>query len=244
MVLGDYVMSTVPNTDSSMSSLAEDGIVILPTGDRTWSVRVYSIAKGKIAIRDQLRILSMPMSVVEHMNALATTDGRTLHRKHGVLSMPSVYDIPHMSRTTHHLLPDFFIPTVRSGTDLEVVIRDPAPPSVHELADESGRSPLDTPDAPNHARGGGVYPVDPYIVPPRFDDPPTADPEPPTDLELIGNGDASEENGGDTEIGGENEGDRESGGDRHDSGSRRQRMLEYFRNGAAELVQLVTRMRS
>jgi hypothetical protein len=133
-------MCTVPNTDSSMSPRTEDGIALLPTGNRTGSVRVYSIATGKVVTRDQIRILPMPMSVVAHMNDLATKEGRTLVRTHGAPSMPSVYDTPHMSRTTRHPpLPDFFTPTVRAGPDPDIVIRDPAPAPLFDThpADDS-----------------------------------------------------------------------------------------------------------
>ena len=157
---GEYVMSTVPNTDSSMNSRTEDGVVMLPTGNRTGSVRVYSLATAKIVTRDQLRILPMPMSVVAHMNELAMRDGRTLLRKHRLTFLPLLYDTPHTSRTTHHPLPDFITPTTRSGTDPDIAIRDPAPLPLcdTDLADESGILPAyDTAEELNQPHvGGGV----------------------------------------------------------------------------------------
>ena len=53
---GDYVMSTVPTTDNSMRPRTEDCVVMFPTGNRTGSVKMLSLATGKIVTRDQFRI--------------------------------------------------------------------------------------------------------------------------------------------------------------------------------------------
>ena len=73
---GDYVQCTVPKTDSSLKSRTEDCVVMLPLGNRTGTVRMLSLATGKLVNRDQFTILPMPESVIKKMNSLALADGR------------------------------------------------------------------------------------------------------------------------------------------------------------------------
>ena len=262
---GDYVVSTVPNTDSSMSSRTEDGVVMLPTGNRTGSVRVYSLHTGKIVTRDQLRVLPMPMSTVAHMNELAMRDGRTLLRKHGVSTPPLLYDTPQSSRIAHHPLPNFITPAAQPDMEPSISIRDPAPVPIcdTDLADESGLIPV-----PGNNRkpllGGGVDPsaaADAQTGGPQDRFPPT----PPTDSQPSDTPTMEAESGGDTqtedaesggelcdsgggdignhqEAGGDDSGG--SGGGASDLSSTRQNMIDYFRNGGSEVVQLVTRVRA
>ena len=68
---GDYVMATAPNTDSSLKARTEDCVAMLPTGNRTGSVRMLSLGTGRIVTRDHFKILPMPESVIARMNALA-----------------------------------------------------------------------------------------------------------------------------------------------------------------------------
>ena len=73
---GVYVQCTVPKTDSTLKSRTEDCVVMLPLGNRTGTVRMLSLATGKLVNRDQFIILPMPESVIKRMNALALADGR------------------------------------------------------------------------------------------------------------------------------------------------------------------------
>jgi Reverse transcriptase (RNA-dependent DNA polymerase) len=75
---GDYAVCTVPSTDNSMSSRTEDCIVMLPTGNRTGSVKMLNITTGKLVTRDSFVIMPMPQSVISRLNQLATADGRKL----------------------------------------------------------------------------------------------------------------------------------------------------------------------
>ena len=50
---GEYAQCTVPNTNNTMESRTEDCIVMLPTGNRTGSVKMMSISTGKLITRDQ-----------------------------------------------------------------------------------------------------------------------------------------------------------------------------------------------
>ena len=73
---GDYVQSTVPNTDSTLKARTEDCVVMLPLGNRTGTVRMLSLATGKLVNRDQFRVMPMPDSVIKRLNELALADGR------------------------------------------------------------------------------------------------------------------------------------------------------------------------
>ena len=86
VAFGDYVQSTTPNTNNTMTSRTDDCIAMLPTGNRTGSVKMFSIATGKIVSRDNFKILPMPESVVNHMNKLAANEGRRPSGKLDVFS--------------------------------------------------------------------------------------------------------------------------------------------------------------
>ena len=50
---GEYAQCTVPNTDNTMSARTDDCIVMLPTGNRTGTVKMLSLTTGRIVSRDQ-----------------------------------------------------------------------------------------------------------------------------------------------------------------------------------------------
>jgi Zinc knuckle len=68
---GDYVHCTVPSTNNTMKSRTEACIVMLPTGNRTGSVRMLSLETGKIVTRDNFLILPMPQHVINTLNNMA-----------------------------------------------------------------------------------------------------------------------------------------------------------------------------
>ena len=77
---GDYVQAVTPTTDNSMSARTDDCIVMLPTGNRTGSVKMLSLSTGQIVTRDHFTILPIPATAIKRMNDLALKDGRTLQR--------------------------------------------------------------------------------------------------------------------------------------------------------------------
>ena len=85
---GDYAQCTVRNTDRSMESRTEDCIVMLPTGNRTGSVKVLSIKTGKLESRDQFKLLPMPSTVITRLNDMAAREGRKI-----VTRTNMVYDL-------------------------------------------------------------------------------------------------------------------------------------------------------
>lgn len=52
-------------------SRTEDGIAMQQAGNRSGSVKILSLATGKIMIRDNFKILPMPISVIETLNNMA-----------------------------------------------------------------------------------------------------------------------------------------------------------------------------
>ena len=72
---------TVSNTNSTMEPRTEDCIVMLPTGNRTGSVKMMSISTGKLITRDQFKILPMPSSVIMRLNEMAAAEGKKPSRR-------------------------------------------------------------------------------------------------------------------------------------------------------------------
>ena len=60
-----------------MSAWTDDCIVMLPTGNRTGTVKMLSLTTGRIVSRDQFRMLPMPDSAIARLNDLARKEGRS-----------------------------------------------------------------------------------------------------------------------------------------------------------------------
>ena len=73
---GEYAQCTVPNTDATMAARTEDCVAMLPTGNRTGSVKMMSISTGRLVTRDQFTILPMPSSVIHKLSDMAVAEGR------------------------------------------------------------------------------------------------------------------------------------------------------------------------
>ena len=78
---GDYVQCTVPNTSNNMTSRTEDCVAMLPTGNRSGSVKVLSLATGKIVTRDNIKVLPMPLSVITTLNNMAIKEGKSIMKR-------------------------------------------------------------------------------------------------------------------------------------------------------------------
>lgn len=149
---GDYVQTTVPETNNSMKARTEDAIVMLPTGNRTGSVRMLSLRTGRIITRDQFKVLPMPLSVIGVLNAMAAADGNI------TLPTPTSGDsVREFEHTSSHL-PTMFTPPAHSQEDPSIALDPETRAHQPELADEVG---LDIPDDTNnpafqHGESGGV----------------------------------------------------------------------------------------
>ena len=102
---GDYVQSTVPETSNDMKARTEDCVVMLPTGNRTGSVKMLSLATGRIVTRDQFKILPMSSSVIMALNRMAAIDGISPTQAPGTQTfasmIPSSLTFPHSSLHPH-----------------------------------------------------------------------------------------------------------------------------------------------
>jgi len=69
---GEYVQCTTPNLiKNSMSPRTEGAISPLPVGNLQGSVKFFSLATGKVIVRDKWTVLPMPQSVMEHVNQMS-----------------------------------------------------------------------------------------------------------------------------------------------------------------------------
>ena len=150
---GDYVQSTVPETSNDMRARTEDCVVMLPTGNRTGSVKMLSLATGKIVTRDQFKILPMSTSVILALNRMAAIDGISPSHTAGPLTA-SIRDQDHIAS-----LPTYFIPPIHTDEAQSDTPRE-QPLGALELADEVGLAPprydLDDNDTGGIGEMGGV----------------------------------------------------------------------------------------
>ena len=112
---GEYAQCTVPNTNNTMESRTEDCIVMLPTGNRTGSVKMMSISTGKLITRDQFKILPMPSYIITRLNEMAMAEGRKLLRRSKM-----VYNVEGGLRRTEG--PTYLRPTQDPAGDMDPVV--------------------------------------------------------------------------------------------------------------------------
>jgi hypothetical protein len=62
---------------ATMRSRTQECIALLPTGNLTGSVKMWSLATNATVTRDQFKILPMPDFVVAHITSLAESEGYT-----------------------------------------------------------------------------------------------------------------------------------------------------------------------
>ena len=65
---GDYAQCTVANTDNTIAARTEDCVVVLPTGNRTGTVKMLFVTTGRIVSRDQFKMVPMPDSAIARLN--------------------------------------------------------------------------------------------------------------------------------------------------------------------------------
>jgi hypothetical protein len=138
-----------------MKARTEDCVVMLPTGNRTGSVKMLSLRTGKIITRDQFKVLPMPLSVIERLNGMAAADG--IHRTPNTTGVFSD-NVRDLDRNPSHL-PTMFTPPTYTGDDPDIGLQPPHGGVIHpELADELGLGPPDDTDVPDVHAGytGGV----------------------------------------------------------------------------------------
>ena len=112
---GEYAQCTVPNTNNSMEPRTEDCIVMLPTENRTGSVKMMSITTGKLITRDQFKILPMPSYVITRLNEMATAEGKKL-----LCGSKIVYEVEGGLRRSEE--PTYIRPTQDPAVNLDPVV--------------------------------------------------------------------------------------------------------------------------
>jgi Reverse transcriptase (RNA-dependent DNA polymerase)/Zinc knuckle len=207
---GDSVIYTEPYTTSDMKSRIGQGIVYLPSGNRSGSVKCLNILTGAIVTRDTFKIVPTTTAIIKIMNDMAALDGRFMP-KHS----PVIHDITYNQSVNKTNMPPFISvqPPLRDIGALALIPDNPHPIAPPVLADTP---PVDVTEIneiiPHNEGGGNVVPVplelamrenhvhfedDPVPVepvyeeeppvhtPPVDDDPPVTEYEPVTEEALV-----------------------------------------------------------
>ena len=72
---GDYVQVDLPTTDNSMKGRTHGCIAGVPLGNMSGSVRMHSLATGRLMTRTHFTVLPLPDVVITHLNKIARADG-------------------------------------------------------------------------------------------------------------------------------------------------------------------------
>jgi hypothetical protein len=86
---GDYVQSTTPDPSNNMQARTEDCIVLLPTGNRSGSVKLLNLSTGRVITRNHFVIMPIPASAIQRLNTMALHDGRSLPN----ISFPAINSV-------------------------------------------------------------------------------------------------------------------------------------------------------
>lgn len=117
-----------------MTSRTDDCVVYLPTGNRTGSVKMLSLATGRIVTRDTFKVLPMRQSVVALLNEMAKLDSRTIAR-----APYSFNDLQYNQSVNNANMPHFapVLPPNRDAVEIQgpVIINPIVIPAVPILAD-------------------------------------------------------------------------------------------------------------
>jgi hypothetical protein len=100
---GDSIIYTEPYTSSDMKSRIGLGIVYLPTGNRTGSVKCLNLAPGAIITRDTFKIVPTTTATIKIMNDFAALDGRFMPKM-----SPAVHDLIYNQSVHKTNNPTFF----------------------------------------------------------------------------------------------------------------------------------------
>ena len=73
---GDSVVYTEPYSTNDMKSRIGQGIVLLPTGNRSGSVKLLNLATGAVVTRDTFKVVPTTSAVIKIMNDMAALDRR------------------------------------------------------------------------------------------------------------------------------------------------------------------------
>ena len=154
---GDSVIYTEPYSTSDMKSRVGQGIVYLPVGNRSGSIKILNLATGAIVTRDSFDIIPTTNATIKIMNDMAALDGRYMPKMSS-----AVHDLIYDQSVSHANMPTFtpVQPPLRDIGILALLPDEPHPqPSLPSqplvLADVLEKPPPVIHDAIAHAEGGG-----------------------------------------------------------------------------------------
>jgi hypothetical protein len=154
--VGDSVIYTEPYTTSDMKSRIGQGIVYLPTGNRTGNVKCLNIVTEAIVTRDSIKIVPTTTAIIKIMNGMAALDGRYVP-KHS----PAIHDMIYNQSVAKTNMPTFIpVQTPLKNMGILALIPDNPHPGRAEpltLADtpEPTPPPEETHSVIEHSEGGG-----------------------------------------------------------------------------------------
>ena len=71
---------------------------MLPTGNRTGSVKMLNLATMKIVSRDNFKIQPMPESVIRILNGVVSKEGRSLNKQSDVFTEIYMHSVDSVTR--------------------------------------------------------------------------------------------------------------------------------------------------
>jgi hypothetical protein len=135
---GDYVQSTTPDPTNNMQARTEDCIVLLPTGNRSGSVKLLNLSTERVITRNHFVIMPIPASAIQRLNTMALHDGRSLPN----VSYPAINslrsrEIPYADASGHPHVDGNAVDNAR-GTGDQVADGDRGPGDPDVAGDSSG----------------------------------------------------------------------------------------------------------
>ena len=151
---GDSVLYTEPYSTNDMKSRIGHGIVYLPTGNRTGSVKCLNLATGSIVTRDNFKIVPTTTATINIMNAMAAIDGRFLSKTHSVHDMTYHHSVDKTNNPTFLSVQ----PPLRDMGTLALIPDNPHPnpPMPLVLADTPVPGPVAEDGVISYDEGGGT----------------------------------------------------------------------------------------
>jgi hypothetical protein len=151
---GDSVIYTEPYSTSDMKSRIGQGIVYLPVGNRTGSIKIFNLVTGAIVTRDSFDIIPTTNATIKFMNDLAALDGRFMPKM-----SHAVHDLIYNQSVNQANMPTF-TPVQPPLRDIGIMALIPDEPHTQPsqpliLADTIEQPPAVILDVLLHDEGGG-----------------------------------------------------------------------------------------
>jgi hypothetical protein len=154
VAFGDSVLYTEPYTSNDMKSQIGQGIVFLPTGNRSGSIKCFNLTTGLVVTRDHVKIVPTTTATIKLMNDYAAKDGRFMPK------LPvAVHDMIFNQSVAKSNMPTFLPvePPLRDMGILALIPDNPHQSSAQPLvlADTPDPEAAAIHDVIHHDEGGG-----------------------------------------------------------------------------------------